>query len=106
MRIARQPIGVGLFVVRIAAERCHDQLIGAPIFDVASLNEHGDGVFVDDEGLFRSPPLPIFQIVGMPQPLAGRGLVLGLNPDTGESVEPCIDIDMLRAYTHFGPRGG
>jgi len=53
-------------------------LIDADLFTIGRFDENGDGVFVDDEGLFKDNQ-SFFQIEGYPQPLAGKGLVLGLN---------------------------
>lgn len=65
------------------------------VFTVATFDPNTqDGVFVDDEGLFKSPQ-NFFYIVGYPQPLAGKELVLGCD-DEGESIEPAITLDDLR----------
>ena len=57
--------------------RTINKLIGADLFDVVRLNPEGDGIFVDDEGLYRQDH---FWTVGaLPSPLAGRGLVLGVD---------------------------
>ena len=78
------------------------QHINAPLFTVATFNEAGDSVFIDDEGLFNGDN-EFFVIDGYPQPLAGRGLVLGCNED-GDSVEPSITLDQCRALVHWVPR--
>lgn len=36
-------------------------------------------LILDDEGLLREAPGPFFQIAGYDQPLAGKGLILGLD---------------------------
>ena len=58
-----------------------------------------DCVFVDDEGLLNNPR-HFFTLKGYPQPLAGNGLVLGTD-DEGESVEPRMSLDDLRAMVGF-----
>lgn len=73
-------------------------LIGASYFDVARINEHGDGVYVDDEGLFNHSDL--FRIHDTHQPLAGRGLVLGCD-DEGNSIEPTVTLEWLQNNTSF-----
>ena len=63
------------------------KLIQADCFTAVSLGDNDD-VFVDDEGLMKVGVFTKFFLIGgYPQPLAGYGLILGLNPDDGESVE-------------------
>lgn len=69
------------------------------IVDVVYLNEAGDGVFVDDEGLLKGPKY-FFYIEGTHSPLAGRGVVLGVDGE-GESIAPTVTLDWLRAHTAF-----
>jgi len=51
--------------------------------------ELSDGSFisayVNDEGLFNDT-LDFFKIDGVRQPFAGNGVIVGFNPETGESV--------------------
>ena len=58
------------------------------MFDVASLNdETGDGIYIDDEGMFN-PDRRFFAVYptdGVPSILAGKGLALGCNLISGES---------------------
>ncbi len=62
--------------------------IGADCFDVARFAENGDGVFVDDNGLLvQRPADDFFSIDDYPEPLAGRGLVMGVDNE-GESIAP------------------
>jgi hypothetical protein len=79
--------------------------IGCDTFTVATFcPDTGDCAFVDDEGLLKSPVL-FFSINGFPQPLAGKGLVLGID-DEGDGVAPTIDLERLtrnvRFYELFG----
>lgn len=76
------------------------QHIGASCFDCARFADNGDGVFIDDEGLLKNGEQSFFAIWGYPQPLAGKGLVLGCDAD-GESVEPQISLEELRARVRF-----
>jgi hypothetical protein len=71
------------------------RLIDADLFTVAGFGEDGDGVYVDDEGLFKATQR-FFKLDGYPQPLAGKGLVLGSN-DGGESVAPVTTLEAVRA---------
>ena len=75
--------------------------IDAEIFTTAQFNKFGDTVFVDDEGLFKEEQ-EFFLINGYPQPLAGKGLVLGCDEE-GESVAPSITLDQCRALVDWVP---
>lgn len=70
-------------------------LIDAETFDCARINEQGDGIFIDDEGLIREKPQAFFWHKNYPQPLAGKGLVLGVD-DEGESVAPFTTLDEIK----------
>ncbi len=76
--------------------------IDADLFTCADINEFGDTVFVDDEGLINGKPQEFFLVADYPTPLAGKGLVLGTNQE-GESVEPSITLDQLRASVDWIP---
>lgn len=67
--------------------------IGADCFDAARFNDKGDAAFIDDNGLLNNPQW-FFQIEGYPQPLAGKGLVLGCDQE-GESVAPSVTLEWL-----------
>ncbi len=75
------------------------RLIDADLFTVAGFGEDGDGVYVDDEGLFKGTQR-FFKLDGYPQPLAGKGLVLGSN-DGGESVAPVTTLEAVRAAVRW-----
>lgn len=68
-------------------------------FDVVQLDDNGDSVFVDDEGLLKDPYY-FFEVQGVSFPLAGRGLVLGTD-DEGDSVEPVMSLDSLKERVSF-----
>ena len=74
-------------------------LCGYDTFTVVTFNDQGDGVYVDDEGLFKSDQ-KFFVIGSYPQPLAGRGLVLGVD-DEGASVSPTVDMTWLENHVRF-----
>lgn len=70
-------------------------LIDCDIFTVAHIGD-GNDVFVDDEGLLKDLySTAFFAVDGYPQPLAGKGLVLGCD-DEGESVSPSIKAEDLK----------
>jgi hypothetical protein len=79
------------------------QLIQAELFTVVPINMAGDGIFVDDEGLFVDTDEQryfIFTNNGETQLLAGRGLVLGVD-GAGESVSPHMTFDELTAMIEW-----
>lgn len=67
-------------------------------FDVAGL-PNGDSVYVDDEGLLK-PMQHFFAVRGMPEPFAGRGLVMGTD-SRGHSVNPIISLAELTRQVKF-----
>lgn len=83
------------------------QLTDCETYDCARINKHGDGIFVDDEGLFKEEQA-FFWHEDYPQPLAGKGLILGCD-EQGESVAPHTTLAEVRAKVRFGtpvPMGG
>jgi hypothetical protein len=75
------------------------QHIGADCFDVARFGDEGDAAFVDDNGLLNDPRY-FFMVRGNPNPLAGKGLVLGCDAE-GESIEPKCTLEWLKANVAF-----
>lgn len=75
------------------------ELTQCDTYDCARINRHGDGVFVDDEGLFKEEQA-FFLIEGYPTPLAGRGLLLGCDEE-GESVTPHMSLEEAREAVMF-----
>ena len=75
---------------------------GVRCFTCVTINQEGDGVFVDDEGLFNGDN-EFFSVQGYPEPLAGFGLVLGCDPE-GESVAPSLTFEELRDRVKFWDR--
>lgn len=53
-----------------------------------------DILWVDDEGLLK-PSIPIFRLGVVPDPLAGRGLVLGITSE-GENRRTVIPLDFVQ----------
>lgn len=77
------------------------ELLGIECFTTVMFNTAGDMVFVDDEGLINGNPDGWFVYLGYGQPLRGKGLVLGTDYNTGESVEPRMGIETLRNMISF-----
>lgn len=78
--------------------------LGANMFEVAlTLRGQNDMVYVDEEGLLK-PKNKIpgwFMIEGQPQPLAGHGLVVGCNPNTGASRDVKCTIEFIQGVVQF-----
>jgi hypothetical protein len=75
--------------------------LGCDLFDVV-YTDMGD-IYVDDEGLLKHDQ-KFFYVEGMPQPLAGRGLVFGPVDEDGNSTEAKISIDQLEKKVRFMSR--
>ena len=74
--------------------------LGCELFDCVEIDPVTmDSVYVDDEGLFKNPTR-FFQISGphfISSPLAGKGLVLGYDVNTGESEAPKLSLEAVEA---------
>ena len=66
--------------------------------------EDNDCILVDDEGLLK-PCDRFFFADGYPQPLAGKGIVLGAD-DKGETIAPRTSLVTVKARITFLARGG
>lgn len=73
--------------------------IDADCFDIVRVYRNGDGIFVDDEGLLK-PQEHFFLHRNYPNPLAGKGLMLGCDEE-GESIAPQTSIETLREDITF-----
>lgn len=71
------------------------QLTDCDQYDCARINEHGDGIYIDDEGLYKEDQV-FFHHADYPNPLAGKGLILGCDK-YGESVAPHTTLDEVRS---------
>jgi len=67
-------------------------------FTTAEINENND-VFVDDNGLFTKDKF--FNYEGAHQPFAGNGLILGIDHETGESIDTNLTIEEVKAKVTF-----
>lgn len=65
------------------------QVIGCRVFDVVRL-DNGDGIYVDDEGLYSGAADRDGWMVINGHLLAGRGVVLG-SDEEGNSMSPYLD---------------
>lgn len=75
--------------------------IRCEMFTAVEVNQHGDSIFVDDEGLYVANQM-FFIHTGYPyQPLAGRGLLLGCDLKTGESQSPVVSLEQTIKSVSF-----
>lgn len=76
-------------------------LIHCDIFTIVRL-EDGDDVLVDDEGLLKlTRDTKFFMINTYEQPLAGYGLITGVNEEDGETVSAHHDAEYYRRKIRF-----
>lgn len=78
--------------------------IEADCFDVVTVNMKRDGIYVDDEGLFKED-LYIFNYFDPeemyePAQLAGKGLILGCD-DEGRAIAPSLTVEEVRRNVRF-----
>jgi len=75
------------------------ETIDATMFDVVRINDEGDVVYVDDEGLYNASFYWAYE--DYPHPLAGKGMVLGTDYQ-GESCAPTrVTLEQLEDSVRF-----
>jgi hypothetical protein len=74
------------------------ETIDATMFDAIRINDDGDVVYVDDEGLYNSTHYWAYG--EYPHPIAGKGMVLGTDSH-GESIAPVITLEKLEDRVRF-----
>lgn len=78
------------------------KLCGFQTFDVARVESNGDAIYVDDEGLLNiTNETKFFVYEGYTNPLVGNGLMLGLNPHTGDSIAPETSLEDVKSKVKF-----
>jgi hypothetical protein len=75
------------------------RLLGCSLITTAPLSDH-DTIYCDDEGLLHGPVYQFFGVSGFPQPLAGRGLVVGLDAE-GNDCAPRLSLAEVKERTYF-----
>ena len=78
------------------------ELIGCSLFTTIDLGD-SDTLYVDDEGLYVKNQR-FFNLKGYPQPLAGRGLVLGYTLD-GDSTDSSLTVSQVQDMVSWCPEG-
>lgn len=76
-------------------------LIGADTFDVVGIDDV-NSIYVDDEGLLNNPRY-FFEWQGYGQPLAGNGLILGVD-DEGDTVATNLTVEYVNSMVSFSER--
>ena len=74
-------------------------LIGCRTITSTPLGDH-DVVYCDDEGLLGDPVFQFFGVKGNPDPIAGRGVVVGVDAE-GYDTDPRMSLDEVKATTFF-----
>ena len=77
-------------------------LLDCRYFDVVRIDD-SETLYVDDEGLYVENQR-FFTWNGYPNPLAGRGLILGTNED-GESIDTDMEPEDVEKLVTFLPEG-
>ena len=70
--------------------------IGVDCFTCVNLDNDGNTLYVDDEGLFKD--VPFFRLSLFGQPLAGNGLILGTGFE-GESSHATCEVPKVEFFT-------
>jgi|9_EtaG_2_1085328.scaffolds.fasta_scaffold00392_20 hypothetical protein len=80
-------------------------LVNCTTFDVVNIDNH-NSIYVDDEGLFVEDQL-YFTFTGTHKSitLAGNGLILGVEHNSGETIEPSITLQEVQDAVSFEPEG-
>ena len=77
------------------------EAIEVDCFDVVGFDEKND-VYVDDNGLLNlSPSSKFFSIEGYHQPLAGNGLIMGIDHESGESIDTTLSVEYVKSIVKF-----
>lgn len=77
------------------------KLIDAEPFTTLDIKPN-ESIYLDDEGLLRDPPKPLFAWADYRQPLAGKGLILGFD-DEGETVATKVTLAYVKSMVRWLP---
>lgn len=75
------------------------KLIDAGTFEVLPLDDRGNGLYLDEDGLFADRQ-EFFALGNYPQPLAGKGLILGVDSE-GESAGTTLKLEAVFAAVRW-----
>ncbi len=97
----------------------HDiyRLVGCDTIDIVRADEK-HVIYVDDNGLIHDEPLPVFVWQNFHQPLAGRGLMVGMGEEGNDAAAtmpvgvvqamvsfPSLEIENITTHEHVRPDG-
>lgn len=75
--------------------------VGCELFEIVEYDYFND-VYVDEEGLLKlTPESKFFTIEGYPTPLVGNGLIMGVDKDSGESVDTNLSVEEVSKRISF-----
>ena len=84
-----------------SALRSMYKYIGCDLVQSIQIDTQND-VFVDEEGLLKLDKNSKFFAYGTyPQPIAGNGLILGIDPEEGETVSTTLTLEYVRERVFF-----
>ena len=75
------------------------RLLDCQLITSAAIDAHNT-IYCDDEGLIHGPVYQFFGFSGNLQPLAGRGLVVGLDAE-GNDCAPSLSLAEVKERTYF-----
>ena len=74
--------------------------VGCEMVEVVNVGEND--IYVDEEGLLSlTPESKFFEWEGYPQPIVGNGLVMGFDPETGNSIDTTLTVDDVKRKVKF-----
>jgi hypothetical protein len=77
------------------------QQLNCSCFDIVGLS-YTESLYVDDEGLLKlNDNSKFFAIKGAYQPFVGNGLILGIDYNTGESINTSLTIEYVKSIVTF-----
>ena len=97
------PVAETVTTIEINDWRDISPALNCSLFDCVQISSNVS-IFVDDEGLYVEDQ-HFFYHPGYRQPLAGRGLVLGFDDETGNSIDCPVTADQLAPYIMWLGRG-
>jgi hypothetical protein len=74
--------------------------LGCSTFEVVNIDEQND-VYVDEEGLLFMDDNTMFFQMDNGQPLAGNGLIMGYDDETGDSVDTTLSVEEVTSRVKF-----
>lgn len=70
------------------------------IFQIVNI-DHKNDIYVDEEGLMNMNDETGFFQVDNKEPIAGNGLIMGYDDETGDSVDTTLSVDEVKSRIKF-----